>query len=118
MATGIGATAAARQGLAPISTATLVVAAVAFPVLAVLWLLRAWLRPALVRDELTSPRHAFAAFAVVAGAVVLGERLYEQGPEAVALALSAVAALGRLGLGYAIPPPVLITPGNSRLAPA
>jgi tellurite resistance protein TehA-like permease len=118
MATGIVSTAAARQGLAPISTATLVVAAVAFPVLAVLSLLRAWLRPALVRDELTSPRHAFAAFAVVAGAAVLGERLYEQGAEAVALALLAVAALGWLVLGYAIPSLVIVTAGKSGLADA
>lgn len=118
MATGIVSTAAARQGLAPISTVTLVVAVVAFGVLVVLSLLRLWFRPALVRAELTSPGHAFTFFAVVAGSAVLGERLYEQGVEAVAVVLLALAALGWLVLGYAIPTLVVVTAGKSGLADA
>lgn len=118
MATGIVSTAAARQGLAPVSTVTLVVAVVAFAVLVVLSLLRLWFRPALVRDELTSPSRAFTAFAVVAGAAVLGERLYEQGAATVALVLLAVAALGWLVLGYAVPVLVIVTAGKSGLTDA
>lgn len=118
MATGIVSTAAARQGLAPVSVATLLVAVVAYVVLAVLSLLRLWRRPDLVRDELASPSQSFTFFAVVAGSAVLGERLYEQRVETVALALLAVAALGWLVLGYVIPTLIVFTSAKSGLADA
>jgi tellurite resistance protein TehA-like permease len=118
MATGIVSTAAARQGLAWISLATLAIAAVAYLLLAVLTLVRLWRWPTQIRAELTSPGQSFGYFAVVAGSAVLGERLYEQHIEPVALALLAVAALGWLVLGYAIPALVILASTASGLTAA
>jgi tellurite resistance protein TehA-like permease len=118
MATGIVSTAAARQGLAVISLVTLLIAVVAYVVLAVLSLLRLWRWPALVRAELSSPHEAFTFFAVVAGSAVLGERLHEQRAGAVALALLAIAAVGWLVLGYAVPALVIFAPTKPGLSAA
>ncbi|GAA5120247.1 SLAC1 family transporter [Pseudonocardia adelaidensis] len=118
MATGIVSTAAARQDQASISVATMLIAVLAYLVPAVLSLLRLRSSPALFRAELSTPSQSFAFFAVVAGSAVLGERLYEQHVEAVGLALLAVAALGWLVLGYAIPTLVIFTPAETGLTTA
>ena len=110
MATGIVSTAAEREGFPGVSLALLVVAAVSYVVLVVLSLVRLWRWPAQVRADLATPPASFGFFAVVAGSAVLGERLAELRVEAVALALLAVAVVGWLVLGYAVPALVVLAP--------
>ncbi|GAA5142439.1 hypothetical protein GCM10023320_82710 [Pseudonocardia adelaidensis] len=55
---------------------------------------------------------------MVAGTAVLGERLYEQRVETVAIVLLALAALGWLALGYAVPTLIVFTSAKSGIADA
>ena len=110
MATGIVSTAAEREGFPAVSLALLVVAAVRYVVLVVLSLMRLWRWPAQVRADLATPPVSFGFFAVVAGSAVLGERIAELQVGPVALTLLAVAVVGWLVLGYAVPALVVLAP--------
>jgi tellurite resistance protein TehA-like permease len=118
MATGIVSTAANRQGFPRISLGLLAVAAVSYGVLVVLSLLRLWRWPGDVRADLVTAPRAFGFFAMVAGSAVLGERLFEQHAETVALALLAVAVVGWLVLGYAVPAAVVLARDKPAFAAA
>ena len=118
MATGIVSTAANRQGFPRISLGLLAVAAVSYGVLVVLSLLRLWRWPGDVRADLVTAPRAFGFFAIVAGSAVLGERLFEQHAETVALALLAVAVVGWLVLGYAVPAAVVLARDKPAFAAA
>ena len=116
MATGIVSTAADREGCPWISLALLVVAAASYAVLVVLSLVRLCRWPAQVRADLATPPASFGFFAVVAGSAVLGERLAELQVDVVALALLALAVVGWLVLGYAVPALVVLAPQKPGLA--
>jgi tellurite resistance protein TehA-like permease len=118
MATGIVSTAANRQGFPRISLGLLAVAAVSYGVLVVLSLLRLWRWPGDVCADLVTAPRAFGFFAIVAGAAVLGEGLFEQHAETVALALLAVAVVGWLVLGYAVPAAVVLARDKPAFAAA
>jgi tellurite resistance protein TehA-like permease len=118
MATGIVSTAAQEEGHQLVSAGTLVVAAVAFVVLAALSLLRLVGSFADVRADFTTPTRCFGFFAVVAGSAILGERLYDARFETASFVLLAVAALGWLVLGYAVPAVVMLGSAKPGLADA
>lgn len=103
MGTGIVSVAMHNQHRYALSTALLVLAAVAYVVLIGLNLVRVLLFGGEVVADLTDPRRAFGYFTFVAGTEVLGTRLAIDHRYGLAFALLGVGATMWLLLGYLVP---------------
>lgn len=108
MGTGIVSMGLHIVGVDVLSEALLVIAAIAYVVLWVLYIWRAVAhRPMMMRD-LRNPETAFAYFTVVAATDVLAVRLLAEGFVIVAIPLVALATLLWLVFGYVLPWQVLM----------
>jgi tellurite resistance protein TehA-like permease len=103
MATGIVSVAADHLGLAAVSTALLLVALLAWAVLAVGYCWRALGYRAEFVADLHAPALGFAFFTVAAGCDVLAGRLALGGHDVAALPFVGIGALAWLVLSYAVP---------------
>src|SRR5699024_9718803 len=99
------------------SLVLLVVAAIAYVVLVVLYVLRSVLHPARVRADLGDPEVAFSYFTVVAGSGVLATRLVLAELTSIAIVLIAVAAALWFVSGYVLPWRVLMEPDRPSVLP-
>ncbi|HNI71317.1 MAG TPA: tellurite resistance/C4-dicarboxylate transporter family protein, partial [Marmoricola sp.] len=103
MATGIVSVAMHSNGLHLLSSALLVIAAVAYVLLIGLVLVRALRHRDALKQDFADPARAFGFFTFVAATCVLGSRLGIENMYDLALPLLAVASLAWLLLGYVIP---------------
>jgi tellurite resistance protein TehA-like permease len=103
MASGIVSVGMKLEGFEFVSLLLLVVCAASFIVLLVLTSWRAISYPGAVRDDFMDPRRAFGFFTLVAGADVLGVRLYMAGYPGFTSALLLIAGATFLVIGYVIP---------------
>jgi len=109
MATGIVSIGLHEAGREVLSRALLVIAAIAYPVLWVLFVWRAVRFRAAVVHDLRRPEIAFAYFTVVAGTDVLAVRLLVDGRVGIGMVLVLLAALLWFVFGYVLPWQVLMT---------
>lgn len=109
MGTGIVSIGLHAVGVEGLSLALLIIAAISYVVLWVLYIWRAIAyRPAMLHD-LRNPNSAFAYFTVVAGTDVLAVRLVAEGLVGLAIPLVVFAAALWLVFGYVLPWQVLMT---------
>ncbi len=103
MASGIVSVGMEIEGFTTLSVVLLVVCAASFVVLLALTSWRAISYPGAIRDDFMDPRRAFGFFTLVAGADVLGVRLFMAGYAWFTSALLLVAGATFLVIGYVIP---------------
>lgn len=103
MASGIVSVGMEIEGFTILSVALLVICAASFVVLLVLTGWRAISYPRVIRDDFMDPRRAFGFFTLVAGADVLGVRLFMAELPWLTGALLLVAGATFLVIGYVIP---------------
>ncbi|GAB3820838.1 tellurite resistance/C4-dicarboxylate transporter family protein [Tessaracoccus terricola] len=103
MATGIISLGLELEGFHVFSTVLLAIAAVAYAVLLVLTLWRAFWFPRDVVADFSGPRNGFSFFTFVAGTNVLGARLAAAGVPVLPFVLLGLSFLAWLVLGYVIP---------------
>lgn len=113
MATGIVGIGLAEAGARPVAGVLLVLAALAYAVLAVLYVLRWVHHRERVRRDLRDPEVAFAYFTVVAATDVLAVGLMGTPAAPAAVVLLVVAAALWLVLGYVLPWEVLVVGDGS-----
>lgn len=109
MGTGILSIAVHEAGAARLALIPLGIAAVAYGVLAVLFVARWFRHGDRLRADARNPETAFAFFTIVAGTDVLAVGLHQHGWGTVATGLLALAAAIWLVLGYVLPWQVLMT---------
>ena len=98
-----------EAGLEPASRVLLVVAAIAYVTLWILYIWRAIAYPRAMLRDLRAPGRAFAYFTVVAGTNVLAVRMFSAGLLGAAVPLVIFAALLWLVIGYVLPWQVFMT---------
>ncbi|QUY62081.1 Putative C4-dicarboxylate transporter/malic acid transport protein [Gulosibacter molinativorax] len=103
MATGIVSIGLTEAGFDWPGRALLVLAAIAYVVLAALYSIRWFRYPAEVMSDLRNPEQAFGYFTIVAGTGVVATGLLDTALAIVSVALVVLAALLWFVLGYAIP---------------
>ncbi|OMG59190.1 tellurite resistance protein permease [Tessaracoccus sp. ZS01] len=109
MGTGIVSIGLHEIGVEPLSMALLVIAAISYVVLWVLYVWRAVAHRAAMLHDLRGPEMAFAYFTVVAGTDVLAVRLMAAGYVTIALPLIFLGAVLWFVFGYVLPWQVLMT---------
>ncbi|HUY23685.1 MAG TPA: tellurite resistance/C4-dicarboxylate transporter family protein [Candidatus Saccharimonadales bacterium] len=110
MATGIISTGFSVTGFAPVSSALLLAALVAYVVLVVLYVMRLVRYPAAFLGDTADASRAFGFFTFVAASNVLALRLALGGQTALFAALATLAALAWAVCSYALVPRVLMRP--------
>ncbi|QIK84055.1 tellurite resistance/C4-dicarboxylate transporter family protein [Sanguibacter sp. HDW7] len=115
MGTGIISVGLHEVGLEPVSRVLLVIAALAYVVLWVLYVWRAVAYPQAVRTDLRNPETAFAFFTIVAATDVLAVRLVLEGYVAVAVPLVLLGAALWFVFGYLLPWQVLMARDGERI---
>lgn len=115
MGTGIVSIGLHEVGASAASSVLLVIAALAYVVLWVLYVWRAIAYPHAVQRDLRNPETAFAYFTIVAATDVLAVRLVLVGLVAVAVPLVVVGAALWFVFGYLLPWQVLMTRDGGRI---
>jgi tellurite resistance protein TehA-like permease len=103
MASGIVSVGMELEGFDVLSVLLLVICAASFVILLALTGWRAIRYPGAIRDDFMDPRRAFGFFTLVAGADVLGVRLFMSGMPFFTTALLVAAGALFLVIGYVIP---------------
>ncbi|MFZ0996174.1 MAG: tellurite resistance/C4-dicarboxylate transporter family protein [Candidatus Dormiibacterota bacterium] len=112
MATGIISTALAVTGFAPVSSALLAVALVAYVVLVILYVMRLLHYRAEFLADTADASRAFGFFTFVAASDVLALRLALGGQASLFAALAILAALAWVACSYALVPRVVMRPSK------